>query len=232
MQSIEGYRGIPQVKPPYPSSTGLFGKPTVVNNVETLANIPYILRVGAAEYRKIGTQKSPGPKLFCLSGDVTMPGLYEVPFGISFRHLLEDLAGGVKGKKKFKAALFGGAAGAFAGPEHLDVSLTIEDLSAAGLPLGSGVITIFDETRDIREVCLRLATFFADESCGKCSPCQTGTRRQQEIIERIALGQKLGGDIELLEDVAWTRPDASICRLGQLATSAVLSAQKRWPELF
>lgn len=230
-ESIEGNRGMPRIKPPYPTSEGLFGKPTVINNVETLANIPYILRVGAAEYRKIGTEKSPGPKLFCLSGDVTLPGLYEVPFGITFRHLLEDLAGGVKGKKKFQAALFGGAAGTFAGPEHLDVRLTIEDLTAAGLPLGSGVITILDETRDIREVCLRLATFFAEESCGKCSACQTGTRRQQEIMARIAQGSNLPGDIKLLEDISWTMPDASICGLGQLAASAVLSAQKRWPLL-
>ena len=232
IESIEGFRGMPRIKPPFPTSEGLFGKPTVINNVETLANIPYILRVGAAEYRKIGTEQSPGSKLFCLSGDVTLPGLYEVPFGITLRHLLEDLAGGVKGKKKFLGALFGGAAGAFAGPEHLDVRLTIEDLKAAGLPLGSGVITVFDETRDIREVCLRLATFFADESCAKCSPCQIGTRRQQEIMARLARGEKLSGDIELLKDTGWTMADSSICGLGQLAASAVLSAQKLWPELF
>jgi NADH-quinone oxidoreductase subunit F len=232
LESIEGFRGMPRVKPPFPTSEGLFGKPTVINNVETLANIPYILRVGATEYRKIGTEQSPGSKLFCLSGDVTLPGLYEVPFGITLRHLLEDLAGGVKGKKKFLGALFGGAAGAFAGPEHLDVRLTIEDLKAAGIPLGSGVITVFDETRDIREVCLRLATFFADESCGKCSPCQIGTRRQQEILARLARGEKLPGDIKQLEDNGWTKSDSSICGLGQLAASAILSAQKLWPELF
>jgi len=230
--SIEGYRGIPRVKPPYPAVSGLFGKPTVINNVETLANIPYILRVGAQEYRKIGTQQSPGPKLFCLSGDITLPGLYEVPFGITLRHLVEGLAGGVKGKKKFKAALFGGAVGAFAGPELLDVRLTIEDLDAAGLPLGSGVITIFDETRDLREVCLRLANFFADESCGICAACKDGTRRQQQIMDRIAHGQIESSDLIQLQDTAWTAPEMSICGLGQLASSAILSAQKRWPELF
>ena len=231
-ESIEGFRGMPRIKPPFPTTSGLFGKPTVINNVETLANIPYILRVGAAEYRKIGTEKSPGSKLFCLSGDVTLPGLYEVPFGITFRHLLEDLAGGVRGKKKFQAALFGGAAGAFAGPEDLDVPLTIEDLRAAGLPMGSGVITILDETRDIRDVCLRLAKFFADESCGKCYPCQIGTRRQQEILARIVQGKQQPGDLDLLQDIGWTMSDASICGLGQTAASAVLSARKRWPHLF
>ncbi len=150
LESIEGKVAIPRTRPPFPTTAGLFGQPTIIHNVETLANIPYIIRVGAAEYRKIGTPASTGPKLFCLSGDVTMPGVYEVPFGITFRHLLEDLAGGVRGGRNMKAALFGGAAGAFATPEQLDVPLTVEDLRANGLPLGSGVITVFDDTRDFK----------------------------------------------------------------------------------
>lgn len=231
-ESIEGKRGFPRIKPPFPTTHGLFGKPTVINNVETLANIPYILQVGAQAYRQIGTERSPGPKLFCLSGDVARPGLYEVPFGITFRRLLEDLAGGIRGRRRLKAALFGGAAGAFATEKDLDLRLTFEDLRAAGLPLGSGVITVFDETRDLRDVLLRLGRFFAEESCGKCYPCQIGTQRQYEILQRAATGCLLAGDRERLEDVGWTMTDSSLCGLGQTAASAVLSAIRLWPELF
>lgn len=230
-ESIEGKRGFPRVKPPFPTTHGLFGKPTVINNVETLANIPYILQAGAQEYRKIGTEKSPGPKLFCLTGDVVNPGLYEVPFGFSFRELLA-MAGGIREQRRFQGALIGGAAGAFASPDHLDVRLTFEDLRAAGLPLGSGVITVFDETRDLRDVLLRLGRFFAEESCGKCFPCQMGTQRQYEILRRLAAGRLLPGDLERLQDTGWTMTDASLCGLGQTAASAVLSAARLWPELF
>jgi NADH-quinone oxidoreductase subunit F len=155
-----------------------------------------------------------------------------VPFGVTLRHLLEDLAGGVRTGRALQAVLFGGAAGAFATPEDLDVRLTFEDLRAAGLPLGSGVVMVFDETRDLRDVLKRLARFFAHESCGKCYPCQLGTQRQHEILERIAEGNPLPGDAVRLSDVGWTMTDASICGLGQTAASAVLSAMKLWPEMF
>jgi NADH-quinone oxidoreductase subunit F len=230
-ESIEGKRGFPRVKPPFPTTSGLFGKPTVINNVETLCNVPLIISKGAVEYRKLGTEMSPGPKLFCVSGDVTKPGLYEVPFGITLRELLK-MAGGVAGGKKLKAVLFGGAAGSFAKSEHLDVKLTFEDLRAAGLPLGSGVVMIFDETRDIRDALKRLGKFFAHESCGKCYPCQMGTQRQMEILDRLAAGNLIQGDFARLQDVGWTMTEASICGLGQTAASAVLSAMKLWPELF
>jgi NADH-quinone oxidoreductase subunit F len=230
-ESIEGKRGFPRVKPPFPTTHGLFGKPTVINNVETLCNVPLIVAWGAAEYRKIGTEKSPGPKLFCVSGDVTRPGLYEVPFGGTLRELLE-MAGGVANEKKLLSVLFGGAAGAFATSEQLDVRMTFEDLRAAGLPLGSGVVMVFDETRDMRNVLKRLGHFFAHESCGKCYPCQMGTRRQKEILDRIAEGKLLEGDLIRLQDVGWTMTDASLCGLGQTAASAVLSAIKLWPEKF
>jgi NADH-quinone oxidoreductase subunit F len=230
-ESIEGKRGFPRVKPPFPTTHGLFGKPTVINNVETICNVPLILTIGSAEYRKIGTEKSPGPKLFCVSGDVTQPGLYEIPFGLTLRELLE-MAGGVAGGKGLKAVLFGGAAGAFATSQHLDVKLTFEDLRSAGLPLGSGVVMVFDETRDMRLSLQELGHFFAHESCGKCYPCQMGTQRQKEILDRIASGQTLPGDVVRLQDVGWTMTDASLCGLGQTAASAVLSAIKLWPELF
>ena len=230
-ESIEGKRGFPRVKPPFPTTNGLFDKPTVINNVETLCNVPLIISKGSVEYRKIGTEKSPGPKLFCVSGDVVQPGLYEVPFGVTLRELLK-MAGGIANKKTLKAVLFGGAAGAFATSAHLDVKMTFEDLRAAGLPLGSGVVMVFDETRDIRDVLKRLGKFFAHESCGKCYPCQIGTQRQMEILNRVAKGNALADDFIRLEDVGWTMTDASLCGLGQTAASAVLSAMKLWPELF
>jgi NADH-quinone oxidoreductase subunit F len=231
-ESIEGKRGFPRVKPPFPTTHGLFNRPTVINNVETLANIRFILTDGAVAYRRIGTERSPGPKLFCLSGDVTRPGLYEVPFGVTFRHLLYDLAGGVRGGKRMQGALFGGAAGAFATEADLDVPLSFEDLRNAGLPLGSGVITVFDESRDIRDVLVRLTRFFEEESCGKCYPCQMGTRRQHEIMQRIMDGGVRVGDAAKLEDVGWTMTDSSLCGLGQTAASALLSAIRIWPEIF
>ena len=230
-ESIEGNRGFPRIKPPFPTTHGVFGKPTVINNVESLCNVPLIISKGSAEYRKIGTEKSPGPKLFCLSGDVAKPGLYEIPFGVTLRELLE-MAGGVADDKNLQSILFGGAAGAFATSEHLDVKMTFEDLRDAGLPLGSGVVMVFDETRDMRSVLKSLGHFFAHESCGKCYPCQMGTQRQKEILNRIADGKIKEGDFARLQDVGWTMTDASLCGLGQTAASAVLSAMKLWPELF
>ncbi|GAB4471053.1 MAG: NAD(P)H-dependent oxidoreductase subunit E [Anaerolineales bacterium] len=231
-ESIEGKRGFPRLKPPFPTTHGLFGKPTVINNVETLANIPLILRLGVEAYRQLGTPQSPGSKLFCLSGDVKRPGLYEVPLGVPLRHIIEDWGQGMRTEHPFQAALIGGAAGAFATPEHLDTPLSFEGLRAAGIPLGAGVITVFDSSRDLRDTCYRLARFFAEESCGKCYPCQIGTQRQLEIMERVLSGKPLPGDWERLQDVGWTMTDASICGLGQTAASAILSAMKHWPQLF
>jgi NADH-quinone oxidoreductase subunit F len=232
LESIEGKRGLPRIKPPFPTTSGLFGKPTVINNVETFCNVPLIVQGGADEYRKIGTGKSPGPKLFCVSGQIERPGLYEVPFGISLRHLLFDLAGGLKPNRKLQAVLMGGAAGAFALEKDLDVILSFESLSAAGLPLGSGAVMVFDDTADIRQVLTRLGHFFADESCGKCYPCQLGTRRQHEILDRAAAGKLLAGDRQRLSDIGATMVDASLCGLGQTAPMAVLSAMKLWPKMF
>jgi NADH-quinone oxidoreductase subunit F len=232
LESIEGKRGFPRIKPPFPATNGLFDKPTVINNVETFCNIPLIIERGAAEYRKIGTEKSPGPKLFCLSGQIQRPGLYEVPFGVTLRHLLFDLAGGLKQGRKLQAVLLGGAAGAFAVEKDLDVILSFEHLSAAALPLGSGAVMVFDGTADMRDVLRRMAHFFADESCGKCYPCQLGTVRQYEILERVASGLPVSGDRDRLSDVGGTMIDASLCGLGQTAATAILSGMKLWPEIF
>ena len=232
LESIEGKRGFPRIKPPFPTTHGLFGKPTVINNVETFCNVPLILERGAAEYRKMGTDRSPGPKLFCVSGQIQKPGLYEVTFGATLRHVLFDLAGGLKQGRKLQAVLLGGAAGAFATEKDLDVILSFEHLGAAGLPLGSGAVMVFDDSADLRDVLKRIGQFFADESCGKCYPCQLGARRQYEILDRAAAGLPVAGDRERLADVGGTMIDASLCGLGQTAATAVLSAMKLWPEMF
>jgi NADH-quinone oxidoreductase subunit F len=232
LESIEGKRGFPRIKPPFPTTNGLFGKPTVIQNVETFCNVPLIIERGGAAYRQIGTERSPGPKLFCVSGQVEKPGLYEVPFGATLRHLLFDLAGGLKPGRRLQAVLMGGAAGVFATEKDLDVMLSFEHLSAAGLSLGSGAVMVFDDSADMRDVLKRLAHFFADESCGKCYPCQLGTVYQREILDRLAAGRGLPGDRERLADVGSTMTDASLCGLGQTAAMAVLSAMKLWPEMF
>jgi NADH-quinone oxidoreductase subunit F len=228
-ESIEGKRGYPRLKPPYPTTHGLFGKPTVINNVETLCTAAWILANGWEAYRSIGTKESPGSKLFCLSGDVARPGVYEAPFGTKLRDLLE-MAGGVQGE--LAAVLLGGAAGAFAGPEALEVPMSFEGLKSAGLALGSGVVVAINRTRDMRAILLSLGRFFAHESCGKCFPCQLGTQRQMEILERVAQGQGTDRDAAALHDIGFTMTAASLCGLGMTAGTAVLSALKRWPELF
>ncbi|HWO41295.1 MAG TPA: NAD(P)H-dependent oxidoreductase subunit E [Candidatus Eisenbacteria bacterium] len=232
LESIEGKRGLPRIKPPFPTTHGLFGRPTVINNVETLCNVPLIIQDGAAAYRKLGTERSPGPKLFCVSGQIEKPGLYEVAFGVTLRHLVFNLAGGLKRGRRLQAVLVGGAAGGFATEKDLDVSLSFESLAALGLPLGSGAVMVFDDSADMRDVLRRIGSFFADESCGKCYPCQLGTRRQAEILDRVATGKTITGDRKRLNDVGETMIDASLCGLGQTAPAPVLSAMKLWPEMF
>jgi NADH-quinone oxidoreductase subunit F len=227
-ESIEGKRGFPRLKPPYPTTHGLFGKPTAINNVETLCAAAWILANGAEAYRAVGTSNSPGSKLFCLSGDVARPGVYEVPYGTPLGALLA-MAGGVIGE--LQAVLLGGAAGAFAGPDHLDLPMSFEGLRTANLPLGSGVVMAINNQRDMRQTLLSLAHFFAHESCGKCYPCQLGTQRQLEILERVAGGRAREDDLALLQDIGFTMTNASLCGLGMTAGAAVLSAIERWPEL-
>ena len=229
LESIEGQRGLPRLKPPYPVTHGLFGQPTAINNVETLCTAAWILAHGVEAFCSVGTSDSPGTKLFCLSGDVARPGTYELPFGTSMRGLLE-MAGGVTGR--LQAVLLGGAAGAFAGPEALDLPLSYEGFRQAGLPLGSGVIMVMNDTRDLRRTCWHLARFFAHESCGKCLPCQLGTQRQMEIMRRGIDGTLTQQDLEALDDVVYTMTHTSICGLGVTAGSAIQSARRRWPRLF
>lgn len=227
--SIEGKRGFPRIKPPFPTTHGLFGKPTAINNVETLCALAWIVAHGAQAYRSQGTSDSPGTKLFCLSGDVVRPGVYEVPYGTPLANLL-TLAGGVQGE--LQAVLLGGAAGAFAGPDQLDLPMSFEGLRQAGLPLGSGVVMAIRAGRDLRQTLLSLAHFFAHESCGKCFPCRLGTQRQLEIMEKVAHGRASPGDVAALEDIGYAMTSASLCGLGMTAGGAILSALARWPEIF
>jgi NADH-quinone oxidoreductase subunit F len=226
--SIEGKRGEPRNKPPFPVNVGLFGKPTVINNVETLANVPFIVAEGGNAFAAMGTGTSSGPKLFCVSGHVVRPGLYEVSFGRTLRELI-DLAGGVPGNKAIQSVLLGGAAGMFIGPEHLDVPLTFEGTRAINATLGSGVVMVFDETVDMWDILTRVAEFFRDESCGQCVPCRVGTVRQKELLARLRSGRTIGSksdELALLNEIGQAMRDASICGLGQTASNAIESALK------
>lgn len=231
--SIEGYRGEPRSKPPFPVEVGLFGKPTAINNVETLANVPLILRKGGAAFAKAGTNESTGTKLFCVSGHVEKPGLYELPFGATLGDLVSR-AGGVRGGRAVQAVLLGGAAGTFVGPERLTMPLTFEATRAAGATVGSGAVVVFDERTDMTDILLRIAAFFRAESCGQCVPCRVGTERQEELVQRLATGRTLGtvADEQALHgELGVAMKDASICGLGQTASSAIASVLARWDEL-
>ncbi len=228
-EAIEGKRGFPRLKPPFPTTHGLFGKPTVINNVETLCAATWIIANGVKAYRSIGTEDSPGSKLFCLSGDVCKPGVYEVAFGTRLGDLVE-MAGGTLGDPR--AVLLGGAAGAFATPDQFDLRMTFEDLNREGLPLGSGVVCVINEDRDLKQFLVDLAEFFAHESCGKCFPCQLGTQRQLEIVRRFAAGEVNNGDLEALRDVGFAMTNTSICGLGMTASTAIISSIEKWPHLW
>jgi NADH-quinone oxidoreductase subunit F len=227
LNSIEGKRGEPRNKPPFPVHVGLFGKPTAINNVETLVNVPPILAEGGQGYAATGAGGSTGTRLFCLSGCVERPGVYEVPYGATLRAVLE-LAGGARGGRALQAILLGGAAGVFVRPDELDVPLTLEGARAADATLGSGVILVFDDTVDMKAILLRIAAFFRDESCGQCVPCRVGTVRQEEALHRlISANGAREKELALLAELELVMKDASICGLGQTAASAIMSAIHR-----
>ena len=220
--SIEGFRGEPRQKPPFPTQAGLFGEPTVVNNVETLVNVLDIVLLGGEAYARTGTSDSTGTRLFCVSGAIDRPGVYEVEFGTTLRQLL-DFAGGPP--DDLAAILLGGAAGSFVGPDMMDLPLTFEDSRAAGVSLGSGVVVVYDGSTDMKAVTRRIARFFRDESCGQCVPCRVGTVRLEEALARNLTG---GAPLEaaLIDDIDRAMRDASICGLGHTAATAIQSAIK------
>jgi NADH-quinone oxidoreductase subunit F len=223
--SIEGKRGEPRNKPPFPVQEGLFGKPTLVNNVETLVNVLDIVVDGGRAFAATGTPDSTGTRLFCVSGNVGRPGLYEIPMGTPLRALIE-LAGGVPEGRSLQAVLLGGAAGSFVTAANLDVPLSFEGTRVIGATLGSGAVIVLDDTAELKPLLLRIARFFRDESCGQCVPCRVGTKRQEEVLERLldSRGDAALADVTLLGDIAQAMRDASICGLGQTAANAIGSA--------
>ncbi|MGH2344330.1 MAG: complex I 51 kDa subunit family protein [Chloroflexota bacterium] len=226
--SLEGLRGEPRSKPPFPVNVGLFRKPTLINNVETLANVLPILQMGGDAFAALGAPGLTGTKLFCLSGHVVRPDVYEAPGGVTLRQLL-DRAGGTANGRTLQAILLGGAAGTFVPLEYLDTPLVPAALTPLGLSIGSGSVIVFDDTVDMWEVTRLVAEFFAEESCGQCVPCRVGTVRQVEILHRFTLGHGRAGDAALLDELGAAMTDASICGLGQTAALAVRSALRLFP---
>lgn len=224
--SIEGERGMPRAKPPFPVHKGLWGKPTVINNVETLSNIPYIIRNGAAWYSSIGTEKSKGTKVFALTGKVKNTGLIEVPMGIRLGEIIYDIGGGIIGNKQFKAVQTGGPSGGCIPAELLDTPVDFESLGRVGSIIGSGGMVVLDETDCIVNIAKFFLEFTQAESCGKCVPCRIGTKRLLEILDRITKGLGKEGDIELLEKLCADVKAASLCGLGQTAPNPILSTLK------
>ncbi len=229
LNSIEGKLGQPRVRPPFPAVSGLYAAPTVINNVETLANVPPIIVNGAAWFKTMGTEKSPGPKIFCMSGHIARPGNYELPLGITFRELIET-AGGVANGKKLKAILPSGASGPMVpGTDQvLDTKLTYEDVAALGTVLGSASVIILDEDTDIVWATLKMARFFRHESCGKCTPCREGTYWLEKRMEAIYGRKAAPADVKLIEDVAMQMQGKCLCALGDFATSPILSSVKHF----
>ncbi|MBQ8300055.1 MAG: NADH-quinone oxidoreductase subunit NuoF [Clostridia bacterium] len=226
MESVEGRRGEPRPRPPFPAVKGLFGKPTLLNNVETYANITQIILNGAAWFSSIGTEKSKGTKVFALGGNINNVGLVEVPMGITLREIVFDIGGGVPNGKEFKAAQTGGPSGGCLPAEHLDTPIDYESLSAIGSMMGSGGLIVMDDSTCMVNLARFFLDFTVDESCGKCPPCRIGTKRMLEILERLVNGKGKEGDIEKLETLAMNIKRSSLCGLGQTAPNPVLSTIK------
>ncbi|SLM47802.1 NADH:ubiquinone oxidoreductase, chain F [Nitrospira japonica] len=229
LESLEGKRGLPRVKPPFPATHGLYNKPTVVNNVETLANLPHILNRGAEWFSSIGSPpKSTGTRIFCVSGHVKRPGNYEVPMGVTFRELIYEQAGGMRGDKPIKAFIPGGASAPFLTPAHLDVKLDFESVAAAGSMLGSGGVTVMEEGTSMVWAALRLMEFFYHESCGKCSPCREGSSWLVQTMRRIVAKQGRAQDLETLTDLCKNIAGRTVCAFGDAEVAPIMSTLKHW----
>lgn len=223
LASIEGERGMPRPRPPFPANEGLFGKPTCLNNVETFANVPLILRNGAEKFASVGTERSKGTKVFALTGKINNTGLAEVPMGITLREIIFDIGGGIKDGKEFKAVQIGGPSGGCLPTEQLDLPVDYDSLTQAGAMMGSGGLVVMDENTCMVDLARFFLTFTQNESCGKCTPCREGTKRMLETLERITQGKGEPDDIRMLEETALAVKDSSLCGLGQTAPNPVLS---------
>ncbi len=224
MESLEGKRGEPRLKPPFPTEYGLFGQPTIVHNIETLANIPHIVLRGGEWYAEIGTPKSTGPKLFCVSGHVNQPGNYELPLGTPLREIIFDHAGGILEGRELKAVIPGGSSTPMLSADQVDVSMDFESLVDAGSMLGTGAIIVMDETTCIVDATLRLARFYAHESCGKCGPCRSGTPKLVQALETIEAGKGEARDIDMLLRICEGMAGRTLCPLGDAAINPVISS--------
>lgn len=232
LNSIEGKRGMPRPRPPFPAVSGLWGKPTIINNVETFANVPYILRVGADEFSKIGTEKSKGTKVFALGGKVKNVGLVEVPMGTTLRELVYDIGGGIPNNKKFQAIQTGGPSGGCLTMSELDTPIDYDNLIARGSMMGSGGAIVMDEDNCMVDVAKFYMEFICDESCGKCSQCRIGTKRLLEILNRITNGTATLEDIDRLESLSQSIKVGSLCGLGQTAANPILSTLSKFKEVY
>jgi NADH-quinone oxidoreductase subunit F len=224
LESLEGKLGQPRNRPPFPAQVGLYGKPTVVNNVETLANVPPIVLHGAEWYRQFGTEKSPGTKIFCLSGHITRPGNYELPLGVSLRYLIEECGEGVPGGRAVKGILPAGASAPILPGDNLDLLLDYESVQAAGSMLGSASFIIMDETVDMVWAASKMIHFFKHESCGKCSPCREGTFWMEDVYHRLLNGHSRSGDVDLLLDITNQMDGNCFCLLGEFSLCPVRSS--------
>lgn len=232
MRSIEGRRGMPRPRPPFPAQRGLWGRPTVLNNVETLANVGRIIRLGGAHYAGIGTEGSTGTKVFALSGDVNNIGLVEVDMGTPLSVLVNDIGGGVPGKRACKAVQLGGPSGGSIPAHLLDTPVDYDAIAKAGAIMGSGGVIVMNDRTCMVDMARFFMDFIQDESCGKCTPCREGTRRQLEILTRICEGRGESGDLRTLEDLAAVVTDTSLCGLGQTASNPILSALRHFRDEF
>jgi NADH-quinone oxidoreductase subunit F len=228
IESVEGHRGQPRVKPPFPAVVGVFGGPTVVNNVETLACIPLIVKNGADWFKSFGSPKNTGPKLYCVSGNVKKPGVYEFPMGITLKELIYDHCGGITGDRKLKAVIPGGASAPMLKPDEIDLPLNFDAVMKAGSMLGSAGIIVLDETVCIVDAVWRLAKFFAHESCGQCTPCREGTNWLESILDRIERGGGRPQDADLLLDMSDNIGGKSLCALGDAAIGPVISSVRKF----
>jgi NADH-quinone oxidoreductase subunit F len=230
LTSLEGYRGEPRLKPPFPAVEGLYSKPTIVNNVETLCVVPYILNEGAESYAAIGTEKSKGTKLVSVSGHVAKPGNYEVDMGTTVRDLIENYAGGIRNGNKLKAYIPGGSSVPMLTADKIDTPYDYESLMAAGSMLGSGALIVIDDTVNIVKAVLRLTSFYKHESCGKCTPCREGTRWMWQLLNQIHIGEGKQEQVTLLEDICDNMSFKCFCPLGDAAVAPVLSSIQNFPE--
>jgi NADH-quinone oxidoreductase subunit F/NADP-reducing hydrogenase subunit HndC len=226
LQSIEGKRGMSRNKPPFPANKGLWGKPTVINNVETLANIPQIILKGPDWFKSFGTEKSSGTKVFALGGKISNIGLVEIPMGTSLREVIYDIGGGCPNGKKFKAVQTGGPSGGCLTADHLDIPIDYDNLTAVGSMMGSGGMIVMDEDNCMVDIARFFLDFTVDESCGKCTPCREGTKRMLEILEKITQGKGTMEDLDRLEVLAQNIKETALCGLGQTAPNPVLSTLK------